>query len=173
MDGRGLRHGARGRRRTPIGDYRQEKQLLLSFRLALLSRCSLVDGYCVTMIWFKPNVPPRPEGQAKAGARALLSFRQAAERRSSLLLLRCQCRRAGCARCRRVHGARRRRGALSNLPRGSHSTSHLEFVPRRRSRRRPVLRNGSRTFGCDPEWAPRHRIRRSRKLRSIRPRRCR
>jgi site-specific DNA-methyltransferase (cytosine-N4-specific) len=57
----GLGDNARVRRRTPMGDYRQEKQLLLipaRFAIAMQSRRWILRN---DLIWFKPNVPPRPE----------------------------------------------------------------------------------------------------------------
>jgi site-specific DNA-methyltransferase (cytosine-N4-specific) len=61
-DGRqGLGDNPRVRRRTPMGDYRQEKQLLLipaRFAIAMQSKRWILRN---DMIWFKPNVPPRPE----------------------------------------------------------------------------------------------------------------
>ena len=57
----GLGNTQRVRRRTPMGGYLQEKQLLLiPSRLAIAmenERWILRND----MIWFKPNVPPRPE----------------------------------------------------------------------------------------------------------------
>jgi DNA modification methylase len=61
-DGRqGLGDNPRVRRRTPMGDYRQEKQLLLipaRFAIAMQSKRWILRN---DVIWFKPNVPPRPE----------------------------------------------------------------------------------------------------------------
>jgi len=57
----GLGGNPRVRRRVPMGDYRQEKQLLLipaRFAIAMQSRRWILRN---DMIWFKPNVPPRPE----------------------------------------------------------------------------------------------------------------
>jgi site-specific DNA-methyltransferase (adenine-specific) len=57
----GLSDGARERRRTPMGSYRQEKQLLLipaRFAIAMQARHWILRN---DLIWFKPNVPPRPE----------------------------------------------------------------------------------------------------------------
>lgn len=61
-DGRqGLGENPRIRRRTPMGGYRQEKQLLLiPARFAI----SMQDCRWILrndLIWSKPNVPPRPE----------------------------------------------------------------------------------------------------------------
>lgn len=57
----GLGGHPRERRRVPMGDYRQEKQLLLipaRFAIAMqASRWILRND----LIWYKPNVPPRPE----------------------------------------------------------------------------------------------------------------
>lgn len=57
----GLGDAGRTRRRTPMGGFRQEKQLLLiPARFAILmqeKRWILRND----LIWFKPNVPPRPE----------------------------------------------------------------------------------------------------------------
>lgn len=57
----GLGDNPRVRRRTPMGGYRQEKQLLLiPHRFAITmqeSRWILRND----LIWHKPNVPPRPE----------------------------------------------------------------------------------------------------------------
>jgi len=57
----GLGNNPRARRRTPMGGYRQEKQLLLipaRFAIAMQeSRWILRND----LIWVKPNVPPRPE----------------------------------------------------------------------------------------------------------------
>lgn len=61
-DGRqGLGDNPRSRRRTPMGGYRQEKQLLLipaRFAIAMQDRRWILRN---DMIWHKPNVPPRPE----------------------------------------------------------------------------------------------------------------
>lgn len=57
----GLGTQSRQRRRVPMGDYRQEKQLLLipaRFAIAMQSRRWILRN---DMIWHKPNVPPRPE----------------------------------------------------------------------------------------------------------------
>ena len=53
-------HG-RQRRRTPMGGFRQEKQLLLipaRFAIAMQDRRWILRN---DLIWHKPNVPPRPE----------------------------------------------------------------------------------------------------------------
>ena len=61
-DGRqGLGDNPRSRRRTPMGGYRQEKQLLMiPARLAIALQ---EDRWILRndLIWSKPNVPPRPE----------------------------------------------------------------------------------------------------------------
>jgi DNA modification methylase len=57
----GLGNNPRQRRRTPMGGYRQEKQLLLipsRFAIAMQERRWILRN---DLIWFKPNVPPRPE----------------------------------------------------------------------------------------------------------------
>ena len=57
----GLGDSTRVRRRVPMGDYRQEKQLLLipaRFAIAMQSRRWILRN---DLIWHKPNVPPRPE----------------------------------------------------------------------------------------------------------------
>ena len=57
----GLGDNPRTRRRTPMGDYRQEKQLLMvpaRFAIAMQSKRWILRN---DVIWFKPNVPPRPE----------------------------------------------------------------------------------------------------------------
>ena len=57
----GLGDQARLRRRTPMGGYRQEKQLLLvpaRFAIAMQERRWILRN---DLIWHKPNVPPRPE----------------------------------------------------------------------------------------------------------------
>lgn len=57
----GLSDQDRARRRTPMGDYRQEKQLLLipaRFAIAMQSRRWILRN---DLIWYKPNIPPRPE----------------------------------------------------------------------------------------------------------------
>ena len=57
----GLGNHDRVRRRVPMGDYRQEKQLLLipaRFAIAMQSRRWILRN---DVIWYKPNVPPRPE----------------------------------------------------------------------------------------------------------------
>jgi len=57
----GLGNNPRQRRRTPMGGYRQEKQLLLipaRFAIAMQERRWIVRN---DLIWFKPNIPPRPE----------------------------------------------------------------------------------------------------------------
>lgn len=62
QDGRqGLGDNPRVRRRTPMGGYRQEKQLLLvpaRFAIAMQERRWILRN---DLIWHKPNVPPRPE----------------------------------------------------------------------------------------------------------------
>lgn len=58
----GLADRGRDRRRTPMGGYRQEKQLLLipgRFAIAMQQRRWILRN---DLIWYKPNVPPRPEG---------------------------------------------------------------------------------------------------------------
>lgn len=57
----GLGTNGRVRRRTPMGGYLQEKQLLLipsRFAIAMEN-----EGWILRndVIWFKPNIPPRPE----------------------------------------------------------------------------------------------------------------
>jgi DNA modification methylase len=57
----GLGENPRERRRTPMGGYRQEKQLLLvpaRFAIAMQERRWILRN---DLIWYKPNVPPRPE----------------------------------------------------------------------------------------------------------------
>lgn len=57
----GLAGHTRRRRRTPMGGYRQEKQLLLvpsRLAIAMQDRRWILRN---DLIWFKPNVPPRPE----------------------------------------------------------------------------------------------------------------
>lgn len=57
----GLGDNTRIRRRTPMGGYRQEKQLLLipaRFAIAMQDRRWILRN---DLIWYKPNVPPRPE----------------------------------------------------------------------------------------------------------------
>ena len=57
----GLGNNPRERRRTPMGEYRQEKQLLLipaRLAIAMQQRRWILRN---DLIWFKPNVPPRPE----------------------------------------------------------------------------------------------------------------
>lgn len=57
----GLGDTDRVRRRTPMGDYRQEKQLLMvpaRFAISMQSRRWILRN---DLIWSKPNVPPRPE----------------------------------------------------------------------------------------------------------------
>jgi DNA modification methylase len=57
----GLSDQQRMRRRTPMGDYRQEKQLLLipaRFAIAMQGRKWILRN---DVIWYKPNIPPRPE----------------------------------------------------------------------------------------------------------------
>ena len=57
----GLADRGRDRRRTPMGGYRQEKQLLLipaRFAIGMQERRWIVRN---DLIWYKPNVPPRPE----------------------------------------------------------------------------------------------------------------
>lgn len=57
----GLAGAQRERRRSPMGGYRQEKQLLLiPARTAIKMQ---EHGWILRndMIWYKPNVPPRPE----------------------------------------------------------------------------------------------------------------
>lgn len=61
-DGRqGLGDNPRSRRRTPMGGYRQEKQLLLipaRFAIAMQERRWILRN---DLIWSKPNIAPRPE----------------------------------------------------------------------------------------------------------------
>ena len=61
-DGRqGLGNNPRIRRRTPMGRYLQEKQLLLipsRFAIAMENDRWILRN---DLIWFKPNIPPRPE----------------------------------------------------------------------------------------------------------------
>lgn len=57
----GLGANERIRRRTPMGGYRQEKSLLLipaRLAIAMQERRWILRN---DLIWFKPNVPPRPE----------------------------------------------------------------------------------------------------------------
>jgi site-specific DNA-methyltransferase (cytosine-N4-specific) len=57
----GLGDQVRERRRTPMGGYRQEKQLLLvpaRFAIAMQEQGWILRN---DVIWYKPNVPPRPE----------------------------------------------------------------------------------------------------------------
>ncbi|HVE82303.1 MAG TPA: site-specific DNA-methyltransferase [Myxococcales bacterium] len=57
----GLGDQSRERRRTPMGGYLQEKQLLLipaRFAIAMQDRRWILRN---DVIWHKPNVPPRPE----------------------------------------------------------------------------------------------------------------
>ena len=57
----GLGGAPRQRRRTPMGGYRQEKQLLMvpaRFAIAMQDRRWILRN---DLIWHKPNVPPRPE----------------------------------------------------------------------------------------------------------------
>lgn len=61
-DGRqGLGRDERLRRRTPMGGFRQEKNLLLipaRFAIAMQEQRWILRN---DLIWFKPNVPPRPD----------------------------------------------------------------------------------------------------------------
>jgi DNA modification methylase len=57
----GLGNNPRIRRRTPMGGYLQEKQMLLipaRFGIAMQEQRWILRN---DLIWFKPNVPPRPE----------------------------------------------------------------------------------------------------------------
>ena len=57
----GLGNNERTRRRTPMGGYRQEKQLLLipaRFAIAMQELRWILRN---DLIWHKPNIPPRPE----------------------------------------------------------------------------------------------------------------
>src|SRR4029078_13260925 len=57
----GLGGHPRMRRRVPMGGYRQEKQLLLipsRFAISMQERRWILRN---DVIWYKPNVPPRPE----------------------------------------------------------------------------------------------------------------
>ncbi|WP_433724620.1 DNA-methyltransferase [Actinoplanes sp. CA-051413] len=62
MDGRqGLGNNPRNRRKTPMGGFRQEKQLLLipaRFAIAMQGQRWILRN---DVIWEKKNVPPRPE----------------------------------------------------------------------------------------------------------------
>jgi len=58
----GLTDDGRLRRKTPLGDFRQEKQLLLipaRFAIAMQKRGWILRN---DLIWYKPNAVPRPEG---------------------------------------------------------------------------------------------------------------
>ena len=58
----GLGEEARYRRKTPLGNFRQEKQLLLipaRFAIEMQDRAWILRN---DLIWHKPNVTPRPEG---------------------------------------------------------------------------------------------------------------
>lgn len=57
----GMGDNPRERRKTPMGGYRQEKQLLMipaRFAIAMQSHRWILRN---DLIWHKPNVPPRPE----------------------------------------------------------------------------------------------------------------
>ena len=57
----GLGNNSRIRRKTPMGGYLQEKQLLLipsRFAIAMENKGWILRN---DLIWFKPNIPPRPE----------------------------------------------------------------------------------------------------------------
>ncbi|SRR6266496_1784146 len=57
----GLGNNPRERRRVPMGGFRQEKQLLLipsRFAIEMQERRWILRN---DLIWYKPNVPPRPE----------------------------------------------------------------------------------------------------------------
>jgi len=57
----GLGETGRTRRRTPMGGYLQEKQLLLvpaRFAIAMQEKRWILRN---DLIWYKPNIPPRPE----------------------------------------------------------------------------------------------------------------
>ena len=57
----GLGNNSRIRRKTPMGGYLQEKQLLLipsRFAIAMENNGWILRN---DLIWFKPNIPPRPE----------------------------------------------------------------------------------------------------------------
>ncbi|MBK9715918.1 MAG: site-specific DNA-methyltransferase [Kouleothrix sp.] len=57
----GLGNNERQRRKTPMGGYRQEKQLLLipaRFAIAMQDKRWILRN---DLIWHKPNIPPRPE----------------------------------------------------------------------------------------------------------------
>ncbi|HYR90802.1 MAG TPA: site-specific DNA-methyltransferase [Terriglobia bacterium] len=57
----GLGANVRQRRRVPMGAYRQEKQLLLipaRFAIGMQERKWILRN---DLIWYKPNIPPRPE----------------------------------------------------------------------------------------------------------------
>lgn len=58
----GLSDQGRYRRKTPLGDFRQEKQLLLipaRFAIEMQRRGWILRN---DLIWYKPNATPRPEG---------------------------------------------------------------------------------------------------------------
>lgn len=58
----GLSDEGRFRRKTPLGEFRQEKQLLLipaRFAIEMQQRGWILRN---DLIWYKPNVTPRPEG---------------------------------------------------------------------------------------------------------------
>ncbi|HEV2578274.1 MAG TPA: site-specific DNA-methyltransferase [Acidobacteriaceae bacterium] len=71
----GLSEEGRYRRKTPLGGFRQEKQLLLipaRFAIAMQSRGWILRN---DIIWYKPNVTPRPEGdRLKLSHEHLLHF---------------------------------------------------------------------------------------------------
>jgi len=58
----GLSENGRHRRKTPLGNFRQEKQLLLipaRFAIEMQQRGWVLRN---DLIWYKPNATPRPEG---------------------------------------------------------------------------------------------------------------
>jgi site-specific DNA-methyltransferase (cytosine-N4-specific) len=57
----GLTDGIRDRRRTPMGGYLQEKQLLMVPARFAIRMQDLRWILRNDVIWYKPNVPPRPE----------------------------------------------------------------------------------------------------------------
>ena len=130
----GLGDTSRQRRRTPMGGYRQEKQLLMvpaRFAVAMQNRRWILRN---DLIWHKPNVPPRPEtDRLRLSHEHFLPFRGPTDPRSSQVLLRPRRSRGGIERRCHVLRAPRRQRTFRNVPRASDPPAHPEHLPARRN----------------------------------------
>ena len=153
----GLGNNGRVRRRTPMGRYLQEKQLLLipsRFAIAMENERWILRN---DMIWFKPNVPPRPEkDRLRLAHEHFFHFvKKPKEGRKGKVLLRSFRSgglRTGCCPVQRTAGQER---PFSHVPDRAHQAADPELLSFRRSRSRPVLRNrvcGRMCGGNGPPW---------------------